>query len=88
MNALFYTKNSEMKKRIFLLAMFALVGGASFYYAQRQSKQPVSDLVQMNVEALAAGEGGVSAHCIMQGCLDCPYSYEKVKYVFSGYSLE
>ena len=76
-----------MKKRIFLLAMLALIGGASFYYAQRQSK-PVSNLVQMNVEALAAGEGGVSAHCIMQGCLDCPYSYEKVKYVFSGHSLE
>lgn len=47
-----------------------------------------NSLLLYNVEALAADEGWNVVRCVNSGTLDCPVAHEKVKYIFSGYSLE
>lgn len=70
-----------MKRKVFLLAVFALATGAGVYYSYQYNGQPANDLVRLNVEALAADEtSGVG--CMLRGCVDCPFTNEKVKYVF------
>ena len=52
-------------------------------------KEPrVNTLLLDNVEALAAYEQDMPHTCLGSGSVDCPISKVKVKYVFSGYSLE
>ncbi len=46
-----------------------------------------SDLLLMNIEALAAGENYVPIQCIGTGTVDCPLG-GKTKFVMIGYSFE
>lgn len=75
-----------MRKKIFFMIALGTAVAVSVFYAHAD-KQVASDLLLENVEALAAGEM-TPAHCLGIGCVDCPVNNTKVKYVFSGYSLE
>lgn len=55
------------------------------YMAKPEKVQ--SDLLLMNIEALAAGEDYVPIQCIGTGTVDCPLG-GKTKFVMIGYSFE
>lgn len=55
------------------------------YMAKPEKVQ--SDLLLMNIEALAAGENYVPIQCIGTGTVDCPLG-GKTKFVMIGYSFE
>ena len=77
-----------MKKRFFFMATLVAAAAIAFVHHSRTNQQPVSDEVMLrNIEALADDEYD-NVHCLGTGCLDCPISEKKVKYVISGYSLE
>ena len=65
-----------MKKLLFFFILVVAV--ISVKYSLKEPR--VNTLLLDNVEALAA--------CLGSGSVDCPISKVKVKYVFSGYSLE
>ena len=67
-----------MKKLLFFFILVVAV--ISVKYSLKEPR--VNTLLLDNVEALAAYEQDGS------GSVDCPISKVKVKYVFSGYSLE
>ena len=47
----------------------------------------MTDLMQENVEALAAGETIGDIWCYGVGCVDCPITYKKVYLVKETYGL-
>ena len=77
-----------MKHRFFFMAALVAAAAIAFVYHLRADQQQATDEVMLrNIEALADGEYD-NVRCLGIGCLDCPKSAEKVKYVISGYSLE
>lgn len=59
-----------MKK---LLLIVAVLVGVAFYTANRVANYLfIDDLVQANVEALTAGEGGIDVSCFGIGRIFCP----------------
>ena len=73
-----------MKKLLFLFILVVAV--MSVKYSLKEPR--VNTLLLDNVEALAAYEQDMPHTCLGSGSVDCPISKVKVKYVFSGYSLE
>ena len=71
-----------MKKLLFFFILVVAV--ISVKYSLKEPR--VNTLLLDNVEALAAYEQDMPHTCL--GSVDCPISKVKVKYVFSGYSLE
>ena len=77
-----------MKHRFFFMAALVAAAAIAFVYHLRADQQQATDEVMLrNIEALADNEYD-NVRCLGTGCLDCPKSEKKVKYVFSGYSLE
>ena len=76
----------EMKKRILAVAM-CMVCAISTIISLNTEKE-MDDLLLMNVEALASGEGNVPIRCLGNGSVDCPGMGVKVKYVMEGWSLD
>lgn len=75
----------EMKKKILAVAMCMVCAISTFI--SLNTEQKMDDLLLMNVEALASGEGNVPIDCIGKGSVDCPGREVKVKYVMEGWSL-
>lgn len=75
------------KKKKVLLAGLLLVASVTFTSYSHSKEKEFQNLVLENIEALAAGEGGMNA-CIGSGSLDCPLTHDKVEYVIEDYSLE
>ena len=73
-----------MKKLLFFFILVVAV--ISVKYSLKEPR--VNTLLLDNVEALAAYEKDMPHTCLGSGSVDCPISKVKVKYVFSGYSLE
>ncbi len=68
-----------MKKTYFLICVCmvcALVGFLSL-----RTRQKASDLLLMNIEALASGEGNISYTCAGLGSVDCPGTQVKARLV-------
>ena len=78
-----------MKKLLFFFILVVAVISVK-YLGYSKSRQPenLDTLLLDNVEALAAYEQDMPHTCLGSGSVDCPISKVKVKYVFSGYSLE
>lgn len=76
----------EMKKSFFVVALCMLCAVSVF--TGLNTKQEMDDLLLMNVEALASGEGNVPIDCVGKGSVDCPGIGVKVEYVFKGWSLD
>ena len=64
--------------------LFVLVILVSF---MAKPEKVQSDLLLVNIEALAAGEDYVPIQCIGTGTVDCPLG-GKTKFVMIGYSFE
>lgn len=75
-------------RRTFLgiMVLYMVVAVISVKYSLKEPR--VNTLLLDNVEALAAYEQDMPHTCLGSGSVDCPISKVKVKYVFSGYSLE
>lgn len=74
-----------MKKIIVLILCIVAILTTKHFSSHRQVQ---NSLLLYNIEALAADEGWHAVRCMNSGTLDCPVAHEKVKYIFSGYSLE
>ena len=78
-----------MKKRFFFMAILVAAAAIAFICHSRADQQQITDEVMLrNIEALASDEDDSKLYCIGIGCLDCPKSEKKVKYVINSYSLE
>ena len=78
-----------MKKRFFFMATLVAAAAIAFVHHSRANQQLVSDEVMLrNIEALASDEDDSKLYCIGIGCLDCPKSEKKVKYVINSYSIK
>ena len=74
-----------MKRKSWMLGVLFGVVILVSYMAKPEKVQ--SDLLLMNIEALAAGEDYVPIQCIGTGTVDCPLG-GKTKFVMIGYSFE
>ena len=74
-----------MKRKSWMLGVLFVLVILVSYMAKPEKVQ--SDLLLMNIEALAAGEDYVPIQCIGTGTVDCPLG-GKTKIVMIGYSLE
>ena len=74
-----------MKRKSWMLGVLFVLVILVSYMAKPEKVQ--SDLLLMNIEALAAGENYVPIQCIGTGAVDCPLG-GKTKFVMIGYSLE
>lgn len=77
----------NMKKKKLCVILFVVLVSAFLYANSYIVKEDASDLVKENIEALAMEESDSDVMCEGTGCVDCPISDERVKYVMSGYSL-
>ena len=79
---------TDMKRtvRIAALAALAVAVGLGSYVGARQETR-MTDVMQENVEALAAGETIGDIWCYGVGCVDCPITYKKVYLVKETYGL-
>lgn len=75
-----------MKKKVFLLMALVVAAMGCICYSHSEGRA-MDELMMENVEALAAGEGGI-VHCIGYGSVDCPKSSVKVKYASTSYRLD
>lgn len=77
-------------KRINILLVLLFVSVMSFNVWQNtKSKKLLSDLVLVNVEALAQGETASGTYkCYGSGDLDCAGTGIKVAYIFGPYDLD
>lgn len=73
-------------KKIFLIFCVAVAVEYTCYYIHKGNYS--KNLLLRNVEALAADESSVPVNCMLSGTVDCPHTFEKVKYVMEGYRLE
>ena len=73
-----------MKKLLFFSILIMAV--LSVNYSLKEPR--VNTLLLDNIEALADDEHDTPTNCVGSGSVDCPVTKVKVKYVFSGYSLE
>ena len=73
-----------MKRTLVLLTaiIICIVSTVAFLHS---SKKTEYNILMQNVEALAGEENLTPVHCA--GCVDCPISTIKVKYVMSGWSF-
>lgn len=69
---------------LFTVIVICIVGTVAFLHF---SKKTEYNILMQNVEALAGGENLTPVHCAGSGCVDCPISTIKVKYVMSGWSF-
>ena len=77
-----------MRHKILFMAALAAAAAIAFAYHSR-AEQPASDEVMLrNIEALADDEDDSHIHCAGIGCLDCPESATKVKYLINSYSVK
>ena len=74
-----------MKRKSWMLGVLFVLVILVSYMAKPEKVQ--SDLLLMNIEALAAGEDYVPRQCIGTGTVDCPLG-GKTKFVMIGYSFE
>lgn len=75
-----------MKKSVIFLFLCIVAVGAIKNRSFHQNK--VGSLLLYNVEALASDDEYMRpVQCVGIGSLDCPFSHEKVKNYFIGYSL-
>lgn len=74
-----------MKRKSWMLGVLFVLVILVSYMAKPEKVQ--SDLLLMNIEALAAGEDHVPIQCIGTGTVDCPLG-GKTKFVMIGYSFE
>ena len=74
-----------MKRKSWMLGVLFVLIILVSYMAKPEKVQ--SDLLLMNIEALAAGEDYVPIQCIGTGTVDCLLG-GKTKFVMIGYSLE
>ena len=74
------------KMKFIGIAMILVV--VALGYSKSRQPENLDTLLLDNVEALAAYEQDMPHTCLGSGSVDCPISKVKVKYVFSGYSLE
>lgn len=76
-----------MKKKLKVLLVVLIVAFVSFMSLEKQYE--INDLAFENIEALARGEDGdVNLRCDGDGPLDCPFTYEKVEFVYDGEGFE
>lgn len=75
----------EMKKSFFVVVLCMLCAVCTFIGLNTEKE--MDDLLLMNIEALASGEGNVPIDCVGKGSVDCPGMEVKVKYVAEGWSL-
>ena len=77
---------SKMKRTLVLLTaiIICIVSTVAFLHS---SKKTEYNILMQNVEALAGEENLTPVHCAGSGCVDCPISTIKVKYVMSGWSF-
>jgi hypothetical protein len=71
----------QMKKIIYSIAILTVFcTTCNFTLVQKQASN-LSSLELQNIEALSYAESD-GQRCFLDGSLDCPFSKEKVKYVF------
>lgn len=73
-----------MKKQLF----FSILIVAVLFVKYSLKESQVNSLLLDNIEALADDEHDTPTNCVGSASVDCPVTKVKVKYVFSGYSLE
>lgn len=66
-----------MIRKVTLFMAVALAAGW-FLCRSHGEEQVLDEVMQANVEALAAGEGGMYVRCYGTGGLDCPINHVKV----------
>lgn len=76
-----------MKTKSVILGALLLVATVSYFFSN-SAKTELSDLLLMNVEALADDESNQNIICYQCGSVDCPVNKVKAKYVAAEYSLE
>lgn len=76
----------KMKKSFFAVALCTICTISAFIGLNTEQK--MDDLLLMNIEALASGEGYVPIRCFGSGSVDCPKTSSKVEYVTIGWSLD
>jgi len=69
---------------LFTVIVICIVGTVAFLHFLKKTEY---NILMQNVEALAGGENLTPVHCAGSGCVDCPISTIKVKYVMSGWSF-
>ncbi len=75
------------KKTVFYLSAIAMIISVCMVKSLSPEKKAMSSLMIENVEALAGGEGE-SGICAGTGCIQCPWTSEKVRYVGEMYGLK
>ena len=79
----------SMKHKILFMAALAAAAAIAFICHSRADQQPASDEIMLrNIEALADDEDDSYIRCAGVGCLDCPISEQKVKYIIESYSVK
>lgn len=73
-----------MKRKFWVIGVLSVLIVMLSYMVKPGKMQ--NELLLMNVEALAAGEGYVPIQCMGKGTVDCPLG-GKCKFVIKGYSL-
>lgn len=68
-----------MKTKLKIISVIVLVCG--LVYFQQKQKIVQSDLLLLNVEALAYNEGS-NTRCVGMGSVDCPINYDKVYFTY------
>ena len=78
-----------MRHKILFMAALAAAAAIAFVCHSRADQQPASDEIMLrNIEALADDEDDSHVYCAGVGCLDCPKSTTKVKYIINSYSVK
>lgn len=78
-----------MKKIAFKMVVAMVVAvGVVLGVSNTQKSQQTSDLLKENVEALASDETTDKIICVGVGCVDCPFSSDKVELYFTTYNLQ
>lgn len=70
-----------MKKALYFLSVLVLLVVTFNFTIVNKRINNVSCLALQNIEALSYAET-IGQHCFLDGSLDCPFSNEKVKYVY------
>ncbi len=76
-------KKIVLKMVVAIVVAFGVVLGIS----NTQKSQQTNDLLKENIEALASGETTDKIICMGVGCVDCPFSSDKVEFYFTTYNL-
>lgn len=73
-------------KKLFSLLFIGVIAAVAYW--ARPAQAELNNLLLENIEALAAGEGSGTIHCVGTGSVDCPINHSQVYFVAGGYSLE